>query len=179
MNDALYKHILHSLNKDDNGEEWKLSMPTKKRKGILRQNHDAPTAGHAGLNKTISRLARYWSGMYRDAAKYVRVCPICLQYKSAQQRSGSCTLRRRTIAADFVGPLPRSGKGHAWLLAIQDKFTKWAEIRPLQRATATTATKKIYEVSLRHGAPDTTITDSDRQFISHEFRTILHDTGAK
>jgi len=64
---TLFRRILHSLNKDDAGEEWKICVPTDKREQILRENHSAPTAGHLGITKAIARLARlyYWPGVPR------------------------------------------------------------------------------------------------------------------
>ncbi|KAL6253974.1 hypothetical protein P5V15_011457 [Pogonomyrmex californicus] len=40
------------------------------------------------------------------------------------------------MTLDLIGPLPRSLRGHTWVLNMQDRFTKWLEIRPLRRATA-------------------------------------------
>jgi len=86
-NRTLFRHILHSLNKDDTGEEWKICVPANKREQMLRDNHDTPTAGHLGITKTIARLARvyYWPGMFRDAARYVTDCKTCISYKTSQR----------------------------------------------------------------------------------------------
>jgi len=81
---------------------------------------------------------------------------------------------------DLVGPLPRSSAGNIWILAAQDKFTKWTEIRALRKATATAVTRGIYEdVILRHGAPRIIISDNGRQFVSKEFRNMLREIGIK
>lgn len=182
----LYRHILHSLNKDDTGDEWKMCVPTSERPAILHRNHDAPTAGHLGIAKTISRLARtyYWPGMFRDAAKHVKTCESCRVYKPAQQGTAGRMLPFpaerpwQIVAVDLVGPLPRSKKGHAWLLAAQDKYTKYSEILPLRRATAVAVTEGIYRnVILRHGAPEIIISDNGKQFISREFQGMLRDAG--
>lgn len=60
QNDGLYCHILHSLNFKDMSadEQWKLFVPREQRPEILRQFHDASTAGHGrGVAKTIVRIA--------------------------------------------------------------------------------------------------------------------------
>jgi len=184
----LFRRILHSLNKDDTGEEWKQCIPAERRGQILRENHDAPTAGHLGITKTITRLARlyYWPGMFRDAANHVRGCKSCQEYKASQQGTAgkmhATPVERpwQIVAVDLVGPLPRFSIGHAWILAAQDKFTKYTEIKPLRRATATAVTRAIYEgVILRHGTPETLISDNGRQFTSKEFRAMLRDVAAK
>lgn len=50
----LYRHLLHSLHFKDTppDDQWKLCVPTEQRLEILRQFHDAPTAGHLGIAKT-------------------------------------------------------------------------------------------------------------------------------
>jgi len=182
----LFRRILHSLNKDDAGEEWKTCVSTNDRDRILRENHDAPTAGHLGITKTLARLARsyYWPGMFRDASQYVKNCDSCNKYKPSQQgtpgkmHATPAEHPWQIVAVDLMGPLPRSSKGHVWILAAQDKFTKWTEIRPLRKATATAVTRGVYEdVVLRHGAPKVLISDNGRQFISREFRDMLRETG--
>jgi len=152
----------------------------------LKRNHDALTAGHLGITKTISRLARlyYWPGMFRDVANYVKTCPSCNTYKVSQRGTPGKMYATpaehpwQIVAVDLIGPLPRSSAGHAWLLAAQDKFTKWTEIRPLRKATAAAVTREFYEnVVLQHGAPEAIISDNGRQFISQEFHTMLREIG--
>jgi len=46
---------------------------------------------------------------------------------------------------DLIEPLPRCKKGYIWLLNIQDRFTKWIEMRPLRRTTAPAVTIAITE----------------------------------
>lgn len=178
----LYRHILHSLNKDDTGDEWKICVPAHERPAILKKNHDAPTAGHLGIAKPISRLARayYWPGMFRDAAKHVKTCESCIVYKPSHRgTTGHFPAERpwQVVAVDLVGPFPRSKKG-AWLLAAQDKFTNFTKILPLRRATAAAVTEGIYRnVALRHGAPEVMISDNGKQFVSREFQNMLREEG--
>jgi len=141
----------------------------------MEKFHDAPTAGHLGIAKTIARIAEkyYWPGMFRDIGKYVRACRNCQRHKAAQQRPAG-TLHATNVSRpweqatiDLVGPLPRSKKGHTWLLSIQDRFTKWAEFVPLRRATAEAVTKAITEdLVLRHGKPEAILTDNGTQLRS-------------
>lgn len=51
-------------------------------------SHLPSTAGHLGVAKTITRIAcnYYWPSMFHEIAKYVRNCPNCLAYKSAQNK---------------------------------------------------------------------------------------------
>jgi len=184
----LFRRILHSLNKDDTGEEWKRCIPAGERKQILYENHDAPTAGHLGITKTLARLARlyYWPGMFRDTANYVKNCRSCREYKTSQQGTAgkmhATPVERpwQIVAVDLIRPLPRSSAGHAWILAAQDKLTKFTEIKPLRRATAAAVTRATYEgIILRHGTPEIMISDNGWQFTSKEFRSMLREAAAK
>ena len=167
-------------------DEWKQCVPRPRRDEILRANHDVPTAGHLGVNKTTARLARkyYWPGMFRDAARYVRQCAKCQEYKVSQQAPAG--LMHTTpaaypwdvVSADLVGPLPRSKKGHTVVVVMQDKFTKWIELQPPRQATAPAVTKAFRErVVMRFGCPRRIITDNGKQFESREFTGLLREYG--
>ena len=131
----MFRHILHDLDFKEIPPEnqWKECVAREHRPEILRQNHDAPTAGHLGIAKTIARIAQvyYWPGMFREIAKYVRSYPRCLKHKVAQTRPAG-TLHAIPVARswqqvtlDLISPLPRSKQGHMWLLTMQDRFSKW------------------------------------------------------
>lgn len=85
-NGVLYRHILHSLNfKDEPADrQWKRCVPREQRPEILRQLHDAPTAGHLEVAKTLARIAAeyYWPDMLREIATYVRQCGTCMAHKA-------------------------------------------------------------------------------------------------
>ncbi|KAH8356644.1 hypothetical protein KR084_001058, partial [Drosophila pseudotakahashii] len=95
---------------------WKLCVPRSHRRRVLEECHDAPTAGHFGIRKTILRVASkyYWPGMYRDVKRYVQSCLTCQKFKVNQQKPAGHMLTRRieepcsVWCADFVGPLPKS-----------------------------------------------------------------------
>jgi len=69
--------------------------------------------------------------MFRDAAKYVKNCGTCMSYKTSQRglpgkmHATPAEHPWQVVAVDLVGPLPRFSAGNTWLLAAQDKFTKW------------------------------------------------------
>ena len=54
-------------------------LPPDLRRDALKHNHDAPTAGHMGIEKTLDRLWRdaFWINMARDVEEYCRQCPTC------------------------------------------------------------------------------------------------------
>lgn len=102
------------------------NTPQDERKMILLQNHDEPTRGHLGIEKTAFRIASkyYWSGMFRDISKYVRACQRCQQYKpsprSSAEKSQPPFIKGPwdTATANIMGPLPRSTSAHAYVLVM-------------------------------------------------------------
>ena len=184
----LYRRILHSTDfKDEPAEtQWKRCVPRPERQAILTQIHDAPTAGHLGIAKTIARAAQryYWPGMFADTAKYVRNCHNCLAHKHAQLRPAGLMHASHVkapweqVTMDLVGPLPRSTTGHTWLLVIQDRFTKWVELSPLRRATSSAVAQRVADrVVYRHGCPRRVISDNGTPFVGRPMKTLLHECG--
>ena len=53
--------------------------PAVLRQEVLRRNHDAPSAGHQGSEKTLQRLRQeaYWVNMAHDVDKYCEQCVVC------------------------------------------------------------------------------------------------------
>lgn len=186
----LMRHLPHELDfrETPSEEQWKECVPKDKRMALLSQYHDDPTAGHLGIAKTIARMARrfYWPGMFRDIARYVRTCQNCLAHKAEQNRSAgmlhASVIRApwEQVAVDLIGPLPRSTQGHIWLMTMQDRFSKWLEIRPLRKATASAVTKTITEqVVYRHGCPDVLITDNGTQLKAAQLENLLAAVGIR
>lgn len=186
----LFRHIWHRTDLKDTHEReaWKQCVPVPLRVALIRENHDEPTAGHAGIAKTISRLARkyYWPGMFRDVARYVRGCETCLRYKASQQQTPGQMKTRcasgpfSTLCMDLVGPLPRSKKGYVYLLVMQDRFTKWVEVQALRKATTKTVGDALREkIIMRYGSPRAILTDGGPQFVSKEFRDLLSLYGIR
>lgn len=123
--------------------------------------------------------------MFRDITRYVRQCTKCNQYKSLQLRPAGRMHAHyvepwKQVAIDLVGPLPRSHNGHIWLLTMQDRFTKWLEIRPLRRATASTITREVANTIIyRHGCPNELISDNGTQLKSRELAQLLQAFNIK
>ena len=96
----------------------------------LQQFHDSVSAGHQGFHKTLDRLRQvvYWVGMSSDVQKYCESCDI-------YQRSKPCLSTHiplvnvpigkpwEMVAVDIL-KVPPSFQGNAYLLVLQDYFTK-------------------------------------------------------
>ncbi|XP_024871929.1 protein NYNRIN-like [Temnothorax curvispinosus] len=79
-----------------------------------------------------------------------------------------------------MGPLPPSRSGHAYLLVIQDLFTKWVECRPLRKATGKAIREAIEDlVIFRWGAPRVLLTDNGTEFVNRDLRALAEQYGIK
>ncbi|KAK1605605.1 hypothetical protein QYE76_029278 [Lolium multiflorum] len=82
---------------------------------------------------------------------------------------------------DMIGKInPPSSKGHVWILAITDYFTKWVEAVPMKSVKSEDVINFVKEhVIHRFGIPQTITTDGGSVFISNEFRKFCEDMGIK
>ena len=80
----------------------------------------------------------------------------------------------RDVSVDPMGPKPQSDKGNTWLLVMQDRYTKWVELRALSKATSAAVARALKEqVILRFGTPRAVVSDNGRQFIGKEFFQLV------
>ncbi|KMQ90703.1 reverse ribonuclease integrase [Lasius niger] len=84
----LRRHVLHSLNfkEDLAANQWKECIPKERRNELLQRYHNAPTAGHLGIAKTIARIAEryYWPEKNSTAPRNHRTRPELPKMSSAQ-----------------------------------------------------------------------------------------------
>ncbi|XDV43806.1 hypothetical protein PO909_012211 [Leuciscus waleckii] len=137
----------------------KLYTPTAMKRSLMEYYHDHSMAGHLGMKKTIARLKHrfYWPKMSSDAKKYVASCTVCQFTKPSQRKPAGFMVpigpQRpwEYTGVDFVGPLPRTPCGNAYILVFVDYFSKWVEVSAVREATAQVAASKLLsEVFARH-----------------------------
>ncbi|GFW43502.1 retrovirus-related Pol polyprotein from transposon 412 [Trichonephila clavipes] len=156
-------------------EEAQLVVPAQERDRILQEYHDAPTAGHYGVENTYKKISSryYFQGMKKFISEYIKTCPECNHYKPTNQkpagllRTPAYAERFETLAIDLFGPLPETSTGKKWIFIVEDTSTKWVELFALAEATAENCAKTlIEEVLLLYGLPRRLISDKVPQFIS-------------
>ncbi|RXN11706.1 MAATS1 isoform X1 [Labeo rohita] len=166
----------------------KLYAPTAIKRSLMEYYHDHPMAGHLGMTKTIARLKIrfYWPKLSSDAKKYVASCTVCQFTKPSQRKPAGlmvpiCPQRPwEYTGVDFVGPLPRSPSGNAYILVFVDYFSKWVEVSAVREATAQVAASKLLsEVFARHGAPTYLVSDRGSPFVSELFKHVLTTLGSE
>jgi hypothetical protein len=106
--------------------------------------------------------------------------------KNADGASVSNESHHQTMAIQRLGHghdrqnQPSISKGHLYILAIMDYFTKRVEAIPMKIVTLKDAINFIKEhVIHRFGIPQTITTDGGSVFISEQFRKFIADVGIK
>lgn len=188
-NRYVYKLIPSKTPIATNISEWKLLVPKKQRLSILRSCHDDEKAAHLGVAKTTARtsLTYYWPKMRRDIYRYVRSCKTCNAQKApTTARFGLMGAEKKVrfpwqvISVDLMGPLPKSSKGHSYLLVVSDWFTKYTLLHPLRKATAASVVRYLEDqVFLVYGIPQYVICDNGTQLISTLFKNLVKEYRSK
>jgi transposase InsO family protein len=87
----------------------------------------------------------------------------------------------RGWSMDMIGKInPSSSKGHQFILAITDYFTKWVEAVPMKSVASRDVIQFVKEhVIHRFGIPQTITTDRGSLFIAEEFKKFAADISIK
>jgi hypothetical protein len=157
---------------------------------LLHEVHEGACGTHQSAHKMkwlIRRLRYYWPTMLEDSFKYYKGCQTCQRFRKIQMVPASVMnpiikpWSFRGWGMDIIGKInPPSSKGHQYILAITDYFTKWVEAIPMKIVTSKDLINFIKEhVIHRFGIPQTITTDGGSVFISEEFRKFAADVGIK
>ena len=160
------------------------------RQALLCENHDSPSAGHLGRDKTTERLKRayYWPGMDADVAAYVSSCPSCQLHKPNNQSPIGLLHPLpvphhpwESVSLDFTH-LPRDADGHDFALVFVCRLTKMIKICPTYTTvTAPDVAQLLVDSLLRHGygIPTSLISDRDPRFTGKFWQSLAAILGIK
>lgn len=153
---------------------WKrVVAPEKVRRMILYYFHDLD-AGHPGITKTYRAISRrfWWPNLFQEVRNYVRSCEPCQQVKPSNQRIGApmaSTMPVRPfdkVYVDYCGPIIPSSSGNRYVLVLLDSYTKWIEVIPCRRATASVTCKNLIKIWCSYGPPRALVSDNATVFRS-------------
>ena len=164
-------------------------FPESLQREALQRNHNAPSACHQGVEKTLQRLKQeaFWANMAKDINQYCSKCDVCQQAKlstptpapaPAPAPMTNIPIGRpwKMIAVDVL-EVPRSVNNNIYLLVIQDYFTKWVEAIPLPDQTANRITTEIISLFAVYGIPDILHSDLGTNFKSTIFQQTVEAFG--
>ena len=115
----------------------------------------------------LRRTGYFWPTMLEDCFQYYKGCQDCQKFGNIQIAPASAMhpivkpWPFRGWAIDIIGQIfPSTSKGHRFILAATDYFTKWVEAVPLKNVTAKEAISFVSEhIVHRFGIPQTITTD--------------------
>ena len=158
------------------------------RRSIMKELHCSPYAGHFGVNRPQRLIGRcyFWPKMHDQITDYVRGCEICQCNKSATAKKAGAIIPLpeniwEDISMDFVGPLPRTEKGHDFILVIVDRLSKTAHFLPCHSDIDGTGVAELFidRVWSQHGLPKSTVTDRGTHFVNEWNAALMKLIGTK
>lgn len=186
-NGKVYIKVDNSLGNDS--PIYRLYVPYELIPKLLNSNHDVPSAGHLGIEKTFERLSRlyYWPKMYETVREYVGNCHPCKSAKalnySTRPPMGSFEIPElpfQRIYIDFLGPYPRSKAGFSYVMVVLDHLSKFLILEPIRSATANIAIwvlkKRVFNI---FGVPEIVVSDNGSQFTATIFESFLSGLNIK
>jgi hypothetical protein len=168
------------------GRIW-ISPMSRFKSLLLKEFHETPIGGHAGIIKTLKRLASnfYWSDMRKEVKQFIASCVICQQTKYSTMKPGGLLQPLpipsnvwEDISMDFVTGLPQSN-GYSVILVVVDRFSKAIHLGalPAQFTAYKVAELFINMVCKIHGLPRSIVTDRYPIFISKFWPDLFKFSG--
>ncbi|TFY63254.1 hypothetical protein EVJ58_g3352, partial [Rhodofomes roseus] len=153
---------------------------------VLRQCHDAPTAGHPGRNGTLELVSRHywWPGMAKFVEKYVAGCDRCQRYKPAAHPPAQLhplPVPRgpwTTMGVDLITGLPLSN-GFDAIATFIDLYGKQVHFIPTTSTVDASGISDLHyrEIFRLHGIPDEIVSDRGPQFAAKLMRELYKRLG--
>lgn len=145
--------------------------------------------GHEGIEKSLNRWrASFYSSLAAGHTRdFIKGCSVCQRNRSEHLHSAGLLQPLPVssgvwsdIAMDFVEGFPKVG-GKTVILAIVDRFSKYAHFVPLSHPyTASSVAKAFFENIVRHhGIPCSIVSDRDPIFTSTFWTELFPRAGVK
>jgi transposase InsO family protein len=174
--------LLHRRTLGKRGIRLRLCVPKELREEIMEACHSDKWSAHLGITRTQHRLEEryYWPRMAQNIRSYVRSCRSCQTRKTPPGKPWGLMeniwVARpfEKVGIDVLGPFPASAAGNVNVIVAVDYLTKWAEARAMKTATARDAAEFfVEEIVLRHGAPESVVTDCGKCFIADFTKQVM------
>ena len=151
-----------------------LLVPKEYRSKVMYLSHSHPLGAHLGTEKNYERVLTrfYWSGIKREIQDYCRCCPECqlhspkVHYRNPLIPLPIIEIPFSRIGMDIVRPLPKSSRGHRYILVIMDYATRYPEAIPLRAATGKAVAWEVFQLFSRVGIANEILTDQGSCFMS-------------
>ncbi|OMO79377.1 reverse transcriptase [Corchorus capsularis] len=156
---------------------------------LLQEYHASLIGGHAGVKKTLARLAAnfYWPKMRQSIEQFIQACSICQQVKYEATKPGGLSTPLpipsqiwQDISMDFITHLPSSyDKTDIWV--IVDRLSKYAHFIALPPSYTASSLAEIFckDFCKLHGMPTSIVSDRDPKFLSAFWKELFKLQGTQ
>ncbi|KAI0530852.1 hypothetical protein KFK09_000400 [Dendrobium nobile] len=171
---ALVNNLLYRRSFD---HMWLRCLDQREALKILNEVHSGLCGAHQSgpkMKLKIKRLGYYWPTMIEDCMNTAKHCHQCQVHGVVLHQPPN--VLHPTIASwpfkswgtDIIGPIdPPSARGHHFILAATDFFSKWAEAIPLRNVTSHHVLKFFRDhIVYKFGVPRRIISDYGSTFKS-------------
>ena len=150
-------------------------VPSHLQEKLLRETHAGSYSGHFSGRRLYDtlRMSWWWETMFADAEKFAKTCPECVVASGSGRRCKPLlhpipVQRPFQVLGIDVMDLPVTEKGNRHVVVIQDLFTKWPMVFPVQDQKALRIAKLIAEeVVPLFGVAGGLLSDRGTNFLSH------------
>ncbi|KAM1069500.1 hypothetical protein ACFX2B_001346 [Malus domestica] len=149
------------------GEEKANQAMEEAHSGICGAHQSGPK-----LHFQLKKMGYYWPSMVKDCLEHAKRCQACQFHANFIHQPPKPLHPTATSwpfdawGLDVVGPIaPKSSAGEAYILAVTDYFSKWAEAIPQKEVKKETVVRFIKEhIIHRYGVPRYIVIDNGKQF---------------
>ena len=97
-----------------NGDGWDMILPESLKGEAVRLNHDLPSSGHQGRDRTRGLIKEkfFWYGLTQNVNNNVATCNVCSQNKKTinygqfPMTEYHAGVPMERVHIDYLGPLP-------------------------------------------------------------------------
>lgn len=171
--------------------EWsstrQLVVPQQYRHAIIQLSHAHRFSAHYGARNTLNKLLKvfYWPRMRKEVFDFVKSCHVCQKAGKPVKRIPPAPLYKvppvgvpfSHIQVDIVGPLPRTKRGHEYIVTMLDVATRFVHGVPLRAVSAKAVVRSLTDFFSMFGVPTQVQTDGASYFTGTVFTTFLHKLG--
>lgn len=142
--------------------------------------------GHQGAYKCIKYIKDrfFWSELTKDVKRILRTCHICqMSKRNNVTHCGPCQSIvskevGEMVMIDIYGPLPKGVFGNAYILVVQDTFSKFVQLYPMRVASARAVVAKMKQF-IEIIKPQVIMSDNGSQFTSRLYRDTMQRLGIR
>ena len=188
QNYVLLDQLLFQLITIPDKEKALLAIPESCADKVISLCHSSLFAGHQGMIKTyLTMTSKFFiPNVMHYLRVFLKACHICQLNRNdkppSRQLETRINLNYRPMSrlSMDLKVMPRSQKGHQYILCIIDKVTNYLVTAPLFHARSEEAGEAIMEnIVTKYGTPEYMIMDQDSAFMSSLMNFLFQTLGIK